>query len=81
MFTHRKTTFFKVATAVGTMMLATPVWSAGFGFTAGPQIEERMGSEYGAEYYYRHSKEAQPQRRCRTVRVKTAQGHLVRRCR
>jgi hypothetical protein len=27
--------------------------SLGFGFTAGPQIEERFGSEYGSEYYHR----------------------------
>ena len=47
---------FKIGLALGTIMLASPAWAAGFGFTAGPQIEERMGSEYGAEYYYRRSR-------------------------
>lgn len=33
------------ALALATLM--SPAWS--FGFTTGPQIEERMGSEYGSE--------------------------------
>ena len=73
---------FKVGLVLGAMLLATPVWSAGFGFTAGAQIEERMGSEYGAEYHYRQSNEARPRSRCRTTRVKTPSGHhRVGRCR
>ena len=49
----------------------------GFGFTAGPQIEERMGSEYGSEYYYRNAE------RCRVLVMKDRKGrHVkVRRCR
>ena len=30
---------------------ATPAPTAGFGFTAGPQLEERLGGDYGPEYY------------------------------
>jgi hypothetical protein len=54
----------------------SPAWS--FGFTAGPQIEERFGSEYGSEYYYRRNTE-----RCRFVIVKDRKGRHVkiRRCR
>jgi len=49
----------------------------GFGFTAGPQIEERMGSEYGSEYYYRNAEQ------CRVVMMKDRKGRRVkvRRCR
>jgi hypothetical protein len=48
----------------------------GFGFTAGSQIEERMGSEYGSEYYYRNTE------RCRVVVMKDRKGRRVkvRRC-
>jgi hypothetical protein len=55
--------------------LASPAWS--FGFTAGAQIEERMGSEYGSEYYYRNAE------RCRVVVMKDRKGRRVkvRRCR
>jgi hypothetical protein len=54
--------------------LMSPAW--GFGFTAGPQIEERMGSEYGSEYYYRNAE------RCRVVVVKDRKGRRIkeRRC-
>ena len=44
----------------------------GFGFTAGPYIEERMGSEYGSEYYYRNTE------RCRVVVMKDRNGRRVR---
>ena len=49
----------------------------GFGFTAGPHIEERMGSEYGSEYYYRNAEQ------CRVVVMKDRKGRRVkvRRCR
>jgi hypothetical protein len=73
---------YKVGIALGAVLLAAPTWAAGFGVTAGPQIEERMGSEFGAEYYYRQSNEARPRLRCQTTRVKTPTGHhRVRRCR
>jgi len=51
----------------------------GFGFTAGPQIEERMGSEYGSEYYYRNT----TTERCRVLMMKDRKGRRVkvRRCR
>lgn len=58
----------------GAMMMAVPATAAGIGFTVGAPIEERMGSEYGAEYYYRDSKAAQPQPHDRTIRVKTRSG-------
>jgi len=50
--------------------------ASGFGFTAGPQIEERMGSEYGSEYYYRNME------RCRVMVMKDRKGRRVkvRRC-
>jgi hypothetical protein len=55
--------------------LTSPAWS--FGFTAGAQIEERMGSEYGSEYYDRNAE------RCRVVVMKDRKGRRVkvRRCR
>jgi hypothetical protein len=54
----------------------SPALGFGFGFTAGPQIEERMGSEYGSEYYYRNRE------RCRAVVMKDREGRRVklRRC-
>lgn len=57
------------------LALASPAW--GFGLTLGPQIEERFGSEYGSEYYYRDKA------RCRLVVMKDRRGHLVKvkRCR
>jgi hypothetical protein len=57
------------------LALASPAW--GFGFTIGPQTEERFGSEYGSEYYYRDKE------RCRVVVVKDRRGRLVKvkRCR
>jgi hypothetical protein len=49
--------------------MLSPAW--GFGFTAGPPIEEHFGSDYGAEYYYRNAE------RCRVVVVKGRHGHRV----
>jgi hypothetical protein len=61
--------------ALSALLLASPAW--GFGFTVGPQIEERFGSEYGAEYYYREKE------RCRVVTKKDRHGRRikVKRCR
>src|SRR4051812_47431252 len=52
--------------AVSLTALISPAW--GFGFTVGPQIEERFGSEYGSEYYYRNVEH------CRVVVVKDRKG-------
>jgi len=63
---------------IGGLSLAALVSPAsGFGFTVGPQIEERMGSEYGSEYYYRNTE------RCRVVVMMDRKGRRVkvRRCR
>jgi hypothetical protein len=49
--------------------MLSPAW--GFGFTAGPPIEEHFGSDYGAEYYHRNAE------RCRVVVVKGRHGHRV----
>jgi hypothetical protein len=57
--------------AFGTVMLAAPAVAGGIGFTVGPPIEERMGSEYGAEYSDRDSRVAESQRHGRAIRVKT----------
>ena len=50
--------------------------ASGFGFSVGPQIEERMGSDYGSEYYYR------TRERCRVVVTKDRKGRRLklRRC-
>jgi hypothetical protein len=61
---------FAIAFSVAALM--SPELGAGFGFTAGPQIEERMGSEYGSEYYNRSAE------RCRIVVVKDRRGRRVR---
>jgi len=55
------------------LALLSPAWS--FGFTAGPQIEEHFGSEYGSEYYKNGW-------RCRVVVMKDRHGHRfkIKRC-
>ena len=65
----------KLLLALSALVLTSPAW--GFGFTLGPPTEERFGSEYGAEYYHRHTE------RCRLVVVKDRKGRRVkvRRCR
>ena len=59
--------------AVFVASVGSTAW--GFGFTVGPQVEERYGSEYGSEYYYRD--------RCRVIVVKDRRGRprKVTRCR
>jgi hypothetical protein len=75
---HMNYMMIAFALAMGAMVAAAPGSAAGFGFTAGPPVEERMGSEYGAEYYHRNSRVAP---HCRTIRVKTPSGvQRLRRC-
>jgi hypothetical protein len=56
---------------------ATPAPAAGFGFTAGPQLEERLGGDYGPEYYEKQygsrsrPREPQASARCRSANVKS----------
>ena len=53
---------------------ATP--APGFGFTFGTPLEERVGGDYGPEYY-----RALQAKRCHTVRIKTRDGiRRVKRC-
>src|SRR3954447_4757071 len=59
------------AVLLGAMVTMGPAAAGGFGFTAGAPIEERMGSEYGAEYYHRDARVAQPRSHHRFVRAKT----------
>ena len=57
---------------LGVVMLTVLICPAsGFGITAGPQIEERFGSEYGSEYFYRNAE------RCRLVVVKDRRGRRI----
>jgi hypothetical protein len=65
----------KFLLALTMVTLTSPAWA--FGFTVGPQIEEKFGSEYGSEYYNRKTE------RCRIVVVKDRNGRRrkVTRCR
>ena len=78
---------------VGGVMLSGAAPAQAFSLGFGAPIEERMGSEYGAEYAYRNSgfyyRGAEPSRRsgrsgavCHSRTVKTRNGpRKVRRCR
>jgi len=67
--------------------LATSAGASAFSMGFGTPIEERMGSDYGAEYYNRNSRgmEAGPSgmaKRCHTKTIKGKNGvRRVRRCR
>jgi hypothetical protein len=71
---------------IGGVVLSGPALAQGFGF--GIPVEERMGSEYGSEYYnrlYGPREQLQKPRasspRCRTKVVETRSGpRRVRRC-
>jgi hypothetical protein len=70
---------------IGGVLLTGPALAQGIGF--GPPIEERMGSEYGAEYYDRlygpraQQHERRPSTRCRTKVIETRSGlRRVTRC-
>ena len=73
--------------AIGLIELASQTSVAAFSIGFGVPIEERMGSEYGAEYYYRNARgpdaaSSRPSKRCRTKTIKGENGvRRVRRCR
>ena len=73
--------------AICLMELASQTSAAAFSIGFGAPIEERMGSEYGAEYYYRNSRgmdarPSRPSKRCSSKTIKTEKGmRRVRRCR
>jgi hypothetical protein len=67
--------------------LAACAGAAAFTMGFGAPIEERMGSDYGAEYYYRNSRGMdagmpRTSKHCHTKTIKTEKGvRRVRRCR
>jgi hypothetical protein len=67
--------------------LAASAGAAAFTMGFGAPIEERMGSDYGAEYYYRNSRgmaveRSRVSKRCRVTTIRTENGaRRMRRCR
>ena len=67
---------------IGACLLA-PSAAGAFGITLGVPMEQRVGGDYGPEYYQQLQRkpDAPQPSRCRTVRAETSSGpKQVRRC-